>query len=401
MIDNKDSDRVFYGFEDEDEGDDSSPELDLDKLSQTVVYGADWTVETLKNQIIKKTILLNPSFQRRDAWDVKRKSKLIESLILGIPVPNIVLAEKKSKQMIVLDGKQRLLSILQFFGEGDPLLPDNGFKLQGLEFLKSLEGETYQSITNSSNNIEFLRSYENQTIRTIFLRNWPDELFLHKTFLRLNQGGKQLLGQELRLALHPGDFMTFIDKKSINIQALSQIFNPYPDPRMADSELLLRFLAFHFNMKSYRGGMKFFLDKISEKFSQEWDKEENFRQKIIQLLEQFEESLTLGLEIFGQNFSKVYDPEKKVYKSRFNKSIFDLFIHSFLNPDVRSQVRHNPKVVTEAYEHLFNDREFANAVVQATRSGEATILRFQKWKNALEEAICTKVDLPIDSVHGL
>ncbi|MEY2979386.1 MAG: DUF262 domain-containing protein [Prochlorotrichaceae cyanobacterium] len=399
MIDNNDfdNDRIIYGFEDEDDDNDNnfSSTLDLESLSQTVVYGADWTVETLKNQIKKGTILLDPSFQRRDAWERTRKSRLIESLILGIPVPNIVLAEKKNKEMIVLDGKQRLLSILQFFGEGDSDLPDNGFKLQGLEFLKILEGETYQSLKNSSNNIEFLRSYENQTIRTIFLRNWPDETFLHKTFLRLNQGGKQLLGQELRLALYPAGFMKFIDEKSRNIQSLSKIFRPYPDSRMADSELLLRFLSFHFNMKSYRGGMKSFLDSTSAKFSEKWDENKDFQEKIKRSLEQFEESLTLGLEIFDLNFSKVYDPARKTYKSRFNKSIFDLFIHSFLHPKVRVQVRNNPEVVITAYENLFNDVDFTNAVGQATKSADATLVRFKKWKTALENSINMQVDLPV------
>jgi hypothetical protein len=86
-----------------------------------VVSGTDWTTETIVSQLERKNIQLNPRFQRRDAWKRDRKSRFIESLIVGLPIPQIVLAESKHERgkFIVLDGKQRLLSILQFWGLGD------------------------------------------------------------------------------------------------------------------------------------------------------------------------------------------------------------------------------------------------------------------------------------------
>ncbi|WP_218672459.1 DUF262 domain-containing protein, partial [Salmonella enterica] len=88
-------------------------------FSAAVVSGTDWTTETIINQINKNNIQLNPDFQRRDAWDKSRKSNFIESLILGLPIPQLVLAERKEQRgaYIVLDGKQRLLSIRQFAAE--------------------------------------------------------------------------------------------------------------------------------------------------------------------------------------------------------------------------------------------------------------------------------------------
>ncbi len=77
------------------------------------VFSRDCTVETIVSQIEKGNIDLNPKFQRRNAWNDLKRSKLIESLIIGIPVPEIVLAEdpKMKKSFIVIDGKQRLLTI--------------------------------------------------------------------------------------------------------------------------------------------------------------------------------------------------------------------------------------------------------------------------------------------------
>jgi len=80
---------------------------------EVVVYSRDWTVETITNQIGQGNIDLNPRFQRRNAWNDQKRSRLIESLIVGIPIPEIVLAEdtEKRKAFLVIDGKQRLLTI--------------------------------------------------------------------------------------------------------------------------------------------------------------------------------------------------------------------------------------------------------------------------------------------------
>jgi len=80
---------------------------------QAVINQADWTVETIIQQIDKGNIELNPAFQRREAWQTPRKSQYIESLIINVPVPQVVLAERRDKRgkFIVIDGKQRLLAL--------------------------------------------------------------------------------------------------------------------------------------------------------------------------------------------------------------------------------------------------------------------------------------------------
>jgi Protein of unknown function DUF262 len=91
-------------------------EVQAEEVGSLIVYSRDWTVETIISQIEKKNIDLNPKFQRRNAWNDAKRSKLIESLIIGVPVPEVVLAEDKDvkKSYIVIDGKQRLLAIAGF-----------------------------------------------------------------------------------------------------------------------------------------------------------------------------------------------------------------------------------------------------------------------------------------------
>ena len=129
-------------------------ELDSDNVETEGDFGAtvsefrslslsasDWTVETLFRQIEKGNIEISPGFQRRAVWEEKKKSAFIESLILGIPVPQIVIAQRKGARgkYLVLDGKQRLLSIIGFY--------NNEYGVRDSELIKEIKGETYETTT--------------------------------------------------------------------------------------------------------------------------------------------------------------------------------------------------------------------------------------------------------------
>jgi hypothetical protein len=209
-------------------------------VQQAVVAATDWTTETVVNQINKGNILLNPRFQRRDAWENSRKSRFIESLILGLPIPQLVLAETKNRKgrYIVIDGKQRLLSIRQFTaGENDPDYTQ--LRLTGLDIRRDLNTKTLNDISNDADLYQDVSAFENQPIRTVVIKNWRDENFLYRIFLRLNTGSVPLSPQELRQALHPGKFVDFADSHSGDSSALREILkNKKPDFRMRDTELL-------------------------------------------------------------------------------------------------------------------------------------------------------------------
>jgi hypothetical protein len=103
------------------DADETEDDLKPTNFNQAVTWATDWTTETIVLQLQRGVIDLNPNFQRRDAWRQTRKSRFIESLILGLPIPEIVLAERKEKRgtYIVIDGKQRLLTLKQFCGVGE------------------------------------------------------------------------------------------------------------------------------------------------------------------------------------------------------------------------------------------------------------------------------------------
>ena len=127
----------------EDNRDDAQDLQNLD-TSGIVVYARDWTIQTIYSQIKAGNIDLNPKFQRRNAWQDSRRSKLIESIIMGYPIPEIVLAEDPSrkKSFIVIDGKQRLLSIAGFI-DHEGFNYWNTPSLKQLNVCKSLNGLSY------------------------------------------------------------------------------------------------------------------------------------------------------------------------------------------------------------------------------------------------------------------
>lgn len=385
----------FFEFvEDESqlETDEDISSLNQNSFSSAVLSGNDWTTETILNQINKGNILLNPNFQRRDAWDKKRKSKFIESLILGLPIPQVVLAESKERRgtYIVLDGKQRLLSIRQFAAEASETDYEQ-LKLTGLEIRNDLIGKSLIDFKSEIDLFDDLSAFENQPIRTIVIKNWPNEDFLYHVFLRLNTGSVSLSPQELRQALHPGPFVSFLDKESSTSAALKQILNlKKPDFRMRDTELLLRYFSFRNYLPIYNGTLKNFLDDTCKNLNSEWDQ----KKELIEVqLTSFEAAHECIKSIFKENQYKKWKDGK--YESRFNRAIFDIFILSFDDKKVRILSKGREAEIENAFKTLCSENfNFLTSIESTTKSVNSTYTRLTTWFNKLNELLGTDIYVP-------
>lgn len=368
-------------FEDTIENEETDLQADKEKFNQAVIWGTDWTTETIARQLEKGTIDLNPTFQRRDAWSNGDKSKLIESLILGLPVPPIILAESKEKKnsYIVIDGKQRLLSIRRFFSTDDNM--ENSFKklrLSGLDILGELNGMTYSDIEREEN--DYITNLENQSIRTIVIKNWPDEAFLYTVFLRLNTGSKKLSSQELRQALKPGAFLNYLDDATAKSDAMMKMLNnKTADSRMKDIELALRYFSFKFNIQEYKGNLKNFLDDTCEKLNDRWEQDNELLKKEF---EQLEEAIKFSYDIMETNspFSR-YTKGKS--NNRFNRSIFELFSYYFSDKDIRQMVIKNKKEFSDAFIALNDDNDFVAAISDTAKETKRVCTRFARFADLL------------------
>jgi hypothetical protein len=366
-------DRVdFKDLPSEDSVDLSEPK----RLAEAVLHATDWTTETIISQLRRGNIDLNPKFQRRDAWTRPKKSRFIESIILGLPIPQIVLAELSGQRgkFIVLDGKQRLLSLLQFWGLGGGA--NNAYRLSGLNVLEELKGRNIEDLESVPALEGQLTALLNQPIRTVVIRNWPSVDFLHLVFLRLNTGSVKLSPQELRQAMFSGPFTDYGDDSAAESGQLQLLLNNEgPDQRMRDVELLARYLAFRLYLTDYRGRMRRFLDKTFERLNSEWSIKEA---EVSECVRGFEEAVAVLIEVLG---------EKKVARKpgsrSFNRAIFDALVFYASDSRIRDQLRAHSEQVCEAYGALFEYADFTNAIERDTAGLSNTVLRLQKCGQAL------------------
>jgi hypothetical protein len=348
------------------------------RYSDVVLHATDWTTETVVSQLKRGNIVLKPRFQRRDAWDKQRKSQFIESLILGLPIPQIVLAESRERRgsFVVLDGKQRLLSLLQFWGFGEG--PNNSYKLSGLDVRKGLSGKTYADLEGNAALLDDFTSLLNQPIRTVVIKNWPNIEFLHLVFLRLNTGSVKLSPQELRQALFPGEFTDFVDERSVKSTGLRDLLGlDGPDYRMRDVELLARHLAFHFFLRTYAGRFKSFLDTAFEDLNKTWPAKEN---AIVAAADAFDAAIVSLVQVFPDGVAR------KPGSKQLNRAILDALLFFAVDPRIREATNLHVDEVRKAYARLFDDRAFAAAVERDTAGVDNTALRLDAWGSALCEA---------------
>ncbi|MDR6689982.1 hypothetical protein J2X55_000881 [Microbacterium sp. 1154] len=377
-------------------------EADLDDPPSTFVASVsskDWTVETLVSQMRKGRIDLAPSFQRRNAWLGSRKSKLIESIMLQFPIPQIVLAEEPHRpgHFFVLDGKQRLLALRQFFvrKEEDRDEKFEGLRLTGLEVLPELNRLTIAGLEEKRPDL--IATIENHSIRTVVLGDWNSERMLLSLFLRLNTGSVPLSPQELRQALIHGDFIKWLDRSSGDSLALQQLLNNRnPDRRMVDAELLLRHLAFSRSPVTYRGNLKSFLDDTSRLFNRDWDVQE--RQLDI-ALQEFEHGVIAGMTAFGADaFARKWttgDGKPPRFERALNRAVFDVQGFSFAIPRVRDAIVSRADDVLQEFKLLSGTNDaFIRSISATTKTADAFTTRHRAWRDAVQRVTGVTYDLP-------
>lgn len=227
-----------------------------------VTYPADYTLEGLIGKL-NKTIIV-PGFQRKFVWTIKQASRLIESFLLGLPVPAIFLySDPQTGKFLVVDGQQRLLSVSYFFegyfGEPDSRGNRAVFKLRGLNERSPYNQLTYQDL-RSYDEVAYNRLNE-AVLRAFIVKQLRPEgsSSIYHIFERLNTGGTQLVGQEIRNCVFHGPFNDLLISMNKNGKWRTIFGKPAEDKRMRDIELILRFLALYHMASGYRKPMKEFL----------------------------------------------------------------------------------------------------------------------------------------------
>ncbi|MFG1685416.1 DUF262 domain-containing protein [Nonomuraea sp. NPDC049269] len=395
MSENDGRDELFDEFAEEelDENEVNEDALTAEDVADVVIYTLDWSVQSLLEKI-GTTFDINPAFQRRDAWNSTRKSLYIESLMLGLPVPQIVLAEDRGHKgrFIVLDGKQRLVTMKQFAS------PNEQFKaltLSKLQFLTQFKGKSFARMQKIEGGQDWLESFLAQPVRTMVVRNWGKPAVLYQIFVRLNQYSVPLSPQELRQALFPGDFTVWINNRSADSVAIRRARRlKNPDFRMRDAEMLLRAVAFQDHIEDYAGNLREFLDETCVQGNREWTSRASQYES---LAVSCERAIDYTFSVFGNNAFYRYEENDttKEYIKRFNVAVFDLMCATFSSSGISQEIiAEKSGELRKAFEILcIEDLKFQDSIKSTTKTESATAGRILRYGSKVQEIL--NVELPI------
>ncbi|MDM8530747.1 DUF262 domain-containing protein [Anaerolineales bacterium HSG25] len=234
----------------------------------------DMSVKQLINMVEEWIIDIAPIYQRKFRWESDRQSELVESIFLGIPVPNLFMAANADGTWEVIDGVQRLSSLIHFAGnEGvrKTIGLDDQLKLTKLDELSSFNGKFFHELPQTIQ-LQFLL----KPIKVTTLSDKSNKKVRFDLFERLNTGGVKLTSQEIRAAVYRGQFNEMFEEladKSI-FRAVVKIA-PAKENDGTPQETVLRFFAYYHEYQNFTGSVKGFLNNYMEKASRKFDYRSN------------------------------------------------------------------------------------------------------------------------------
>ena len=362
----------------------------LDKLQivakeRTVkTQNIEYDLETLVKKIKRGIIKLNPDYQRNHRWTETESSRLMESLILNIPIPTVYLSQDVDvdeevdddiSRYSVIDGQQRLTAIYGFM--------TNTFQLEGLEVLELLNGLYYKDLPPF-----LIRRLEERTIKCLRIDSTVDPQVKFDIFERLNSGAVQLESQELRNAIYRGRFNDMIKQlaKNSDFRELLGIDLINPDEnnkvkKMQDVEYVLRFY-------SYMGGegenmkksFKDFLSEQMDKFNQYDD------EKLSEMKRYFEKVMKLIISQLGKDAFAKYKVEDNKLKlqSHFNAAVYDAISIAIADNLMQNENFVITDEMKQKITELFFNPDFINSINGSPNDKSKILSRISIVKGVLQ-----------------
>lgn len=328
-------------------------------------------VEQLVSRIKYDEIDLAPEFQRQSGiWTLSNKSRLIESLLLRIPIPVFYVAANENEVWSVVDGVQRMSTINDYV---------NGkFKLTGIQYLYRLDGYLHSDLPRPMQR----RISETQLIVNVIEPGTPEDVKID-VFRRINTLGSPLTSQEIRHALHPDPARSLLRDLANYPEFLKATQSSIKSIRMRDREFVLRFLAFHIdNPENYTAkSLDGFLGQAMAKINQ---MDDPGRQA---LTRDFSRAMHAASRIFGNYaFRKRYKHADR--KRPVNTALFETWgVHlAHCSPDqIAELIKRKREVVSRSIKLIKTDAEFEDAVSTSTASPRRVRKRFSAVGNLVKE----------------
>lgn len=334
---------------------------------EIATYPADFTLEVLRTKWDSGELII-PPFQRGYVWAQAQASKLIESFLVGLPVPAIFLyTERSSERSLVVDGQQRLRTVFYFFDGffgSEHSSRRTVFRLKGLSDESPYANMTYEELCET--NEAAARRLRNSVLRAFIIRQLDpnDDTSVFHIFERLNTGGTFLHNQEVRNAVCGGSFNDLLHELNAYPVWREVLGKRKPDSRMRDIELILRFFALRHAAHRYEKPMKDFMSHYMRTHANAPEQQVNeYQTEFIDTMDAIRENL-------GERPFHLY--------AGFNSSAFDSVACAF-----SKNLQEIPPDISERYSSLSRSSEFEDLVRGGTTDVEQVRGRMQMAEQRL------------------
>jgi hypothetical protein len=352
----------------EEEANAQEVEPELEPLS---FFGTDFDVHGLVRRLNQGDVIIpnfDPSlgsdsdlagFQRKFVWKKPQMDRFIDSLLLGFPVPGIFLVQQENRQLLVLDGQQRLATLQRFYS--GIYTTDVEYKLENVS--DQFKGLTYRTLDD-----DMRRQLDNTFIHATVVKYNPtqkNEESVYSLFERLNAGGTNLYPHEIRVALYHGPLVELI--RDLNTYpAWRAIYGP-PADRLKDQEMILRFLAFWVNEANYKRPLKVFLNDFTAEHRALEDP------SLSGLAEIFHETCDVAAEFLGRSALR---PDAQI-----NAAFADAILVGIASRLSNGPIMEANKLQA-ARQGLLDNPDFVSAIARATADEDRVTRRLRLAKEA-------------------
>ena len=321
----------------------------------------DFPLSTLREMVDEGDIIPNPEYQRDYVYTDKQASKLVESVLMGIPIPTIYLCEEEDNTYSVIDGQQRITSLVRYL--------KNEYALNGLQELNDLNGKYYKDLSK-----DIQKKLKSSSLSTISLLKQSTDL-KYEIFARLNQGAVKLNPQELRNCIYRGSFNKMLDDIAATNPHLKNLFHD-DNNRKSYQERILRFFALR-NYQDYQSSMLKTMNSYMEQHRNDIEDE------IKAAKEKFNSTIDIIKQVLGKDAFMAFDRSKNKILEKFSGSIYDSIIIPFSFFDKHSLIANADKI-REAIEKVKQtDETYREDTYAATGSKVRVIRRIQTIYNLI------------------
>ena len=334
----------------------------------------DWTIAALTDKLNRGNLELQPKFQREYVWSLRPElpSRLIESLLLRIPIPPIYLGKMPGGRHEVIDGQQRLTTLVKYVR--------NEFPLCKLQRMSSLNGKLFKELS-----VEQQEKILDEPIRTIVIDSAGNADLRYEVFERLNRGSMVLNEQELRNCVYRGPFNDLLAELERDPVWRKVKGGSEPEWRFKEREMILRFFAFADRLSQYNGNLKAFLNEYMADFSPKKEADLKAHAAL------FRQTMQNIYAVFGPNSARYYDVNTRTnngdWDTKFSITVLDIQAAALVNRPP-AKVQQAAEQIRELFLFtMLTDAEMQDAISRRTGSTAQTKIRFAKFRQLVDPII--------------